>query len=152
MSIDNSDYFYGAALKVLLDESEKHLIQPLPTTSKCAYSINNKAGIYIKYSRARVSPWRFTFKKEQQEEIKAIKELFQEVFLILVCKDDGFVCISYAELKKILDDEFDPVEWISAARSRNSQYTIKGSNGKLNFKVSHKDFPRKINTYFKSLR
>ena len=52
MSIDTSDYFYGAALKVLLDESEKHLIQPLPTTSKCAYSINNKAGIYIKYSRA----------------------------------------------------------------------------------------------------
>jgi hypothetical protein len=152
MSIDVSDFYFGSAIKQLIDNIviEKCSILSFPTSSKCAYSINNEVGVYFKFSRNRGTSWRFTFQKVHQEEIRVMRELLNEVFVILICSNDGFVCLDYKDLKKILDEEYDPVEWISASRNRGSQYTVKGSNGKLNFKVSNKDYPRKIENYFLS--
>lgn len=91
-----------------------------------------------------MTPWRFSFKKEHQQEIELMKQGFKEVFLLLVCNDDGVVCLSYAELKQILDDQYDAIEWISATRHKREMYAVKGSNGELGFKVGANDFPEKI--------
>ena len=91
-----------------------------------------------------MTPWRFTFKKEHQEEIDLMKSRFKNVFLVLVCNDDGVVCLSYPELRRILDAQHDPIEWISATRHKREMYAVKGSNGELDFKIGQNDFPAKL--------
>jgi hypothetical protein len=81
---------------------------------------------------------------EHQQEIDLMKASFNKVFLVLVCNDDGVVCLNYAELKRILDNQHEPIEWISATRHKREMYSIKGSNGELNFKIGQSDFPEKL--------
>jgi hypothetical protein len=47
-----------------------------------------------------------------------MKSNFKNVFLVLVCNDDGVVCLTYSELKEILNSQHDPLEWISATRHK----------------------------------
>lgn len=91
-----------------------------------------------------MTPWRFSFKKEHQQEIEQMKNELREVFLLLVCNDDGIVCLDYSELKQILDDQHDDIEWISATRHKREMYAVKGSDGKLGFKIGPNDFPEKL--------
>jgi hypothetical protein len=106
--------------------------------------VNKEIGVYIKYSTKRMTPWNFTLLKEHQDEIESMKGHLKKVFLLLVCNDDGIVCLSYSELKQILDEQHAPVEWISATRQKHKMYTVKSSNGKLGFKIGINDFPKKI--------
>ena len=48
-------------------------------------------------------------------------------------------------MKNILDENFKDIEWISASRLARESYTIKGSDGKLKFKINLNDFPKHIN-------
>lgn len=73
-----------------------------------------------------------------------MKNDLEQVFLILVCGDDGIVVLSFEEVKQILDDSHNHMEWISATRSPRKEYTIKGSDGKLSKKVGNTEFPRKV--------
>jgi hypothetical protein len=93
-----------------------------------------------------MTPWRFTFNKQHQGEIDSMKTNFKNVFLILVCNNDGVICLNYSELKGILDNQHDPIEWISATRHKRKMYSVKGSNGELDFKIGQNDFPEKIFT------
>jgi len=57
-----------------------------------------------------------------------------------VCNDDGVVVLTFDELKQILNEDYEEVEWISASRNRRQMYSIKGSDGKLSFKVGKDEF------------
>jgi len=143
--IKEFEFFHGLVFARILHGSQRPLsIKPFPSTTNASYVINDKVGIYIKYSSKRMTPWRFTFKKEHQEEIELMKKDLKEVFLLLVCNDDGIVCLSYEELKQILDDQHDSIEWISATRHKREMYAVKGSDGKLGFKIGPNDFPEKL--------
>lgn len=82
--------------------------------------------------------------REHQEEILKIKRDLGRVCLVLVCHHDGIVTLSFDELKEILDENYEPVEWISVTRRKREMYLVKGSDGSLNFKVGRNDFPKKI--------
>ena len=71
-------------------------------------------------------------------------ELCKNTFLILVCGKDGIASINSKVLKKVLDENHESAEWISASRLKRESYAIKGSDGKLNFKINLRDFPRDI--------
>lgn len=143
--IKEFEFFHGLVFARILHGTQRPLtIKPFPSSTNASYVINEKIGIYIKYSSKRMTPWRFTFKKEHQEEIELMKDKLKEVFLVLVCNDDGVVCLSYPELKQILDDQHDAIEWISATRHKREMYSVKGSDGKLGFKVGPNDFPEKL--------
>lgn len=139
------EFFHGLVFARILHGTRHPLSARLfQSVSNASYVINDSIGIYIKYSSKRLTPWRFTFKKEHQEEIDLMKSSFKNVFLILVCNDDGVVCLSYSELKEILDNQHDPIEWISATRHKREMYSVKGSNGELDFKIGQNEFPEKI--------
>jgi hypothetical protein len=143
--IKDFEFFHGVVFARILHGTQRPLtMRPFQSVSNASYVVNDSIGIYIKYSSKRMTPWTFTFKKEHQEEIDLMKSSFKNVFLILVCNDDGVVCISYSELKEILDNQHDPIEWISATRHKREMYSVKGSNGELDFKIGQKDFPEKI--------
>lgn len=143
--IKEFEFFHGLVFARILHGTQRPLVlKPFNTGSNAGYVLNDSIGIYIKYCSKRMTPWRFTFRTEHQAEIDLMRKNLADVFLLLVCNDDGVVCLSHAELKQLLDDQHDPIEWISATRHRRQMYSVKGSNGKLNFKIGQNDFPAKL--------
>ena len=145
--IRDLEFYHGLVFARILHGTQRPVsLCPFQSVSNAAYVLNDNTGIYIKYSSKRMTPWRFTFVKEHQEEIDSLKSTCEKVFLVLVCSDDGVVCLSYVELKQILDNQHDPIEWISATRHKREMYSVKGSNGELDFKIGQSDFPNKLFT------
>lgn len=119
-------------------------IATYPSKTNSSYVINKKIGIYIKYSTSRMTPWSFTFKKNHQDEILEMNNKLGEAYIIFVCHEDGVVCLSFDELKKVLDHVHENVEWVRIARRPREKYSISGKDGKLKFKIGDNEFPRKI--------
>ena len=143
--IKSFEFYHGVVFARILHAIQTEIsISPFPTQDNASYVLDNKIGIYIKYSEKRLPPWRFSFQKRHQEEMQKMKDKIGEVFLVLVCHDDGIVTLSFDEVKQILNDVYEHTEWISAARGKRQMYTIKGSDGKLEFKVGYNDFPTKL--------
>jgi hypothetical protein len=139
------EFYHGIVFARMLHGLEKEVsLKPYPSKDNASYVVNGKIGIYIKFSTKRLSPWRFSFQKRHEEEILEMKQKIGEVFLLLVCHDDGIVTLDFEEFKKILNEGHGEFEWISAARNRREMYSINGSDGKLEFKIGKDDFPRKI--------
>jgi hypothetical protein len=126
--------------------------------SRTGYIVHIKAGqrtidfgLLIKCSKKRRSPWRYTFTRDHQTEIDILQDAVQKVFVVLVNKDDGVVCLTYSMLKEILDDHHEDTEWVSVQSKLGSQYTVQGKDGKLREKISRKDFPRIFHSYVETL-
>ena len=66
------------------------------------------------------------------------------MFVILVCHDDGAVVLTFDEFGQVVKLDGEAAQWVSAARSRGQMYLIKGSEGKLTFKVGKDEFGAKI--------
>jgi len=147
--IRDFEFYHGLVFARILHGTQRPLsLRPFQSASNAAYVVNDSIGIYIKHSAKRMTPWRFTFRKEHQKEIDFLKASFEKVFLVLVCGDDGVVCLSYTELKRILDNQHGLIEWISATRHKREMYSVKGSNGELDFKIGQSEFPNKMFTEF----
>ncbi len=143
--IKEFEFYHGVTFTKLIHSSiGKVSIRPFPTDGNSSYILNENIGLYIKYSSKRMTPWRFSMQKDHQDELLLMKNNLSEVFLLLVCGEDGIVTLSFDEVKQILNDAHGDVEWISASRNPRKEYTIKGSDGKLGRKVGKSDFPGKI--------
>jgi len=143
--IKEFEFYHGVMLSKLVHSATEPVslaIYPSPTNA--SYILNQNIGLYVKHSTKRLSPWRFSFQKLHQDEILEMTTKLDKVFVLLVCGEDGIVTLNFDELKSILDENHEEVEWISAARNPNREYTIKGSNGGLSHKIGKNDFPKKI--------
>jgi hypothetical protein len=121
----------------------KQVFERFSENSNASYAVNGDLGIFIKYSSKRMSPWRFTFRAEHLVEIERLR-FNHKVFAILVCNDDGIVCLNYEELKTLVYNDNLEGGWISASRSARKKYGINGTNGTLKTKVGANDFPSKM--------
>lgn len=144
MALNEYEFYNGVVLNRLIRKGKPIKIDIFPTSGNNSFMINEKVGLYLKYSTKKISPWRFSFTREHQEEMKIMRDLLENIYLILICGKDGIACIEYEELKQVLDEYYEEVEWVSASRLKREQYSIKGSNGKLDFKIADTDYPRKI--------
>ncbi len=138
------DYYHGSAINRLLDAGKSVKLMNFPSDTNSSYTLNDKIGLFIKYSEKRISPWRFNFNKSHQQELNHMKDLHKKVYVIFVCSDDGFTCLSWSELKKLLDENHEDGEWIYIKRMRREKYTVTGSDGKLKYKIGKNDYPTKI--------
>jgi hypothetical protein len=139
--ISEFEFFHGVVFARILHATERQLsVKQYSPSDNAAYVVNGAKGVYIKYSSKRLSPWRFSFQKRHQEQIAQMKRELGQVFLLLVCNDDGIVVLAFEELQQILSENHEAVEWISATRNRRQMYSIKGSDGKLSFKVGRDEF------------
>ncbi|HEX8270758.1 MAG TPA: hypothetical protein VF581_12765 [Flavobacterium sp.] len=143
--IKKFELYHGIVLSKMVHYDSKEVkIQLYPSPANASYILNNNIGFYIKHSTKRMSPWRFSFQRTHQEEILKMKGDFNRVYVLLVCGNDGVVALNFNELKAILNEAHEETEWISATRTRNTEYTVKGSDGSLHYKIGKKDFPRKL--------
>lgn len=106
--------------------------------------VGSMAGLYIKYSTKRMSPWRFSFTAPHQSEINDLKANCGEVFVALVCGQDGVVVLNFQELKQILDHNFEESEWVSVQRGRRQMFSVRGTDGELDFKIGDSEFPDRV--------
>jgi|ERR1035437_315780 ADP-dependent phosphofructokinase/glucokinase len=143
--ISEFEFFHGAVLARMLHATQQTMVViPYSELDNASYVINNSKGVYVKYSTKRMSPWRFSFQKRHYEMILEMKRDLGEVFVVLVCNDDGAVVLTFEEFRQVVTSESDTGQWISAARNRREMYLIKGSDGKLEFKIGKDDFSEKI--------
>jgi hypothetical protein len=143
--ISEFEFFHGVVFARMLHTTQRQLsIKPYSASDNATYLVDGRMGIYIKYSTKRLSPWRFSFQKRHQDKISEMKRDVGEVFVLLVCNDDGVVVLTFAELKQILNENHETVEWVSATRNRRQMYSIKGSDGNLSFKVGRDEFLTKM--------
>jgi len=142
--IKEFEFYHGAVLTKIAQSDKKVSISAYPTPSRCSYVINGNTGLYIKHSTNRLTPWGFSFAKIHQDEIKNMASSLGKVFIALVCGKDGIACLSFDELKIVLDDDHSDHEWIRVSRRPREKYAIKGTNGKLRFKIAHNHFPERI--------
>ena len=144
MGIDIFEFYHGAVLSKLLYTGKELKIKTFPSDGNCTFTINDKVGIYIKYSKKRMTPWVFTFKKKHQEELSILGDLHKKTFIVLVCGDDGIACLNYDEFKEIFNTNIDDFEWIKAHRFKRESYEISAKDGKLKKKVAQNNFPENI--------
>lgn len=143
--INEFEFFHGLVFARILHATSRPIsVEKFRLDSNASYVLDGTIGLYIKHSAKRMTPWKFTFKKEHKNEIDLLSVKFKNVFIILVCNNDGIACISYSELNRILNNQCDPIEWISVNRHKREMYSIKGSNGELDYKIGLNDFPGKI--------
>lgn len=143
--IKEFECYHGAVISRIIHEyGNRIIIEPYPSISNSSYIINKSICLFVKYSKKRMSPWSFTFKKEHQDEISKMKLKYKKVFTIFVCGTDGIVCLNYDELKSLLDENHESVEWIGIWRNPREKYKVKGTDGKLLFKISENEFPFKL--------
>ena len=138
------EFYHGAVLSRLVHGDVPVKIHTHLTKSNASYVLNDSVGLYIKHSTKRMTPWRFSFQESHQNEIQEMKDKFKEVFLVLVCHDDGFVTLSFEELKNLLDEQYDEVEWIAVSRRPREKYFVSGTDGKLKYKIGENEFLDKI--------
>ena len=130
-------------------ELAQHSTKPIQVESlkgyyeNTAYAING-VGVFIKHSSKRMSPWRFSFYKSHQDTILELKKIFDDVVVVLVCGKDGICGLDFAELKNVLNDVHEEIEWIKVERRIKTQYAVSGSDGKLSFKITRDNFLKKI--------
>ena len=142
--IKEFEFYHGAVLSRLAHADQPVSLKLYPTRSNASYVINDKVGIFVKHSSKRMSPWGFSFNKTHQDEILEMKNKLEQVFILLVCFDDGIVTLNFDELKKVLDDIHRAVEWIRVSRNPREKYSVSGSDGILKFKIGGNEFPGKI--------
>ena len=142
--IHEFEFYHGAVLTKITLDGQESSIKSYDSPSRSSYVIDNKIGLYIKHSTSRLTPWSFSFAREHQDEIQRMKDEFGKVFVALVCGKDGIACLSFKELKYVLDDVHSDYEWIRISRRPREKYSVKGSDGKLRFKVAYSDFPTKL--------
>ena len=160
MSLSTEDMLHGATLLSLIDEldnldkdityriskGEKKYCYELVINKK-NNGINLKIGLFIKSSRKRISPWRFTFSHDNQHEIERLLQSTNYLFLLLITDQEGVAVIDYPTLKKLLDDHFDNSEWISVRRKLRENYRVSGKDGKLDRALPKNAFPKIISEY-----
>ncbi|MDG1097137.1 MAG: hypothetical protein P8N23_05925 [Methylophilaceae bacterium] len=161
MPINSTEKAHGAAvlrLMTALATKLPELFFSLETgKSNSAYLISGfdpqsslkiQAGIFIKISNNRRSPWRYSFYTSHQDEILLFKNNCGEAFTVFVNGDDGIACLNFTSLKTILDHYHDVIEWVSVSRKPRSAYRISGNDGKLEDAVPMNSFPGAIIDYF----
>ena len=144
--IDEYQKYHGVVFSTLMEASEKLItFESLKGYyENSAYAVNNKIGLYIKYSTKRLSPWKFSFQQKHQDTILELKKHYDNLVLALVCGDDGIVGLSFDQLKQVLDENHEPIEWISIKRPKRANYRVAGSDGKLELTITRDNLIKQV--------
>jgi hypothetical protein len=101
-----------------------------------SFSINGEVAIHIKHSAKRLSPWQFTFSRDNVEELIELDAKHKSLFVCLVCGDDGILAISPDEFLQVSGPAKSETYWIRVERPRNKMYEVSGNAGTLALKKS----------------
>ena len=175
MSIGQEEKLHGVALLRLLEEissefpearfgigrglgQSSYLIRGRLLREKRHMLVSTKtvavefsAGLFVKTSMKRASPWGYNFLKEHQDEILDLKRSCGQVFLVFVNGDDGIACVDFDRFKQVLNEKHEEQEWVRVSRKPRENYRISGNDGGLDNPLPRNSYPKVISEYFDSL-
>lgn len=143
--IPDVDRFVGIVLARLVQAAGRPLlIEHLSSLGTGFVLVDGKAGVHVKYSTKRLTPWSFTFHKDQIQRLVALATRAHRVAICLVCERDGVVTLDSGQLWTLLGEpsEINNQVSITASRRRRHHYTVSGTKGILKEKISDADFGR----------
>jgi len=141
---DEFELYHGAALCRIVHDDRLKSIRLLSKNSNSSYLVNNRIGIYVKYSTKRMAPWTFTFSSVHVAELLDLGSKTEKAYLVLVCKDDGIACLDLEEVKTVMDISLGRNQGISASRRPREEYKIRGTLGEMKYKFADSQFPNRI--------
>jgi hypothetical protein len=136
--IPEYQFFHGAFLHEIIVTAGSDVIISLKDIHgrRNAFAINDKIGVLIKHSSARLTPWSFTFTKENLAELLALRAETNVCFVALVCDDDGFVCIRDSDLIEILSPKHADAVAVRVDRRPRKMYRVSSSGNSLDRKLA----------------
>lgn len=136
--IDEYEFYHGAFVRAVVVEFGLPIEIAVADESGRvdSFSFNGQVAVHIKHSEKRMSPWQFTFTRDNIEELIKLDSKFASMFICFVCGTDGFVCISPDEFLNVTGPAKSETYWIRVARPRNRMYEVSGNDGTLDFKIS----------------
>lgn len=134
------EFFHGVVLaRILHSTAEAISLNRFSSNFNAGYVLNGSTGLYVKHCNKRLAPWRFSFQPEHLQQVQMMKVSLNKLFILLVCNDDGIVCLSHDEVAQILDPRHRSNKWIRVHRRPRKMYSVTGSDGELEFKVGAGD-------------
>jgi hypothetical protein len=137
------EFYHGIALCKIIHNSPNTTIKLYSEKSNSSYIVNGSIGIFVKYSTKRMSPWQFTFAKSHCDDLFTMMKNFKRVFLILVCRDDGIVCLNSQEIEKLIVKNHHRSQGLSVSRRPREKYRVASRRG-LKYKIADNKFPMKL--------
>jgi hypothetical protein len=129
--------YNGSALVQIIDHCLVPIsIEKLSDAPQGFYLLAGKAPLYLKFSRRRKGPWGFTVHREHQIHYQRLVDRYGDCILALVCGKDGIAALNYAQVREVLDDNFEDQEGVTVRRRLNHMYSVVGTNGRLSSKIA----------------
>lgn len=139
------EFYHGVALCRIIHNAPHAAIKLYSENSNSSYVLNSDIGIFIKYSTKRMSPWQFTFTRKHIDELFGMMQNLKAVYLALVCKDNGIVCLAPKEIKALIDNDLNKTQGFLVARKPREKFRVSyGRYDKLKFRIANNEFPTKI--------
>jgi hypothetical protein len=133
---DEYEFYHGSLLRSLIVECG----MPIEVTADDklgrvdSFAINRQVAVHIKHSEKRMSPWQFTFSRDNVEELIHLDDKYSSLFICFVCGDDGFLCITPEEFLSVTGPAKSDTYWLRISRPRNKMYEVTGNDGTLESK------------------
>jgi|SRR4051794_25578150 hypothetical protein len=136
--LDEYEFYQGVVLQQLIVGGDYSLsFRPFVRQGRItAFVMNGRAGVYVKHSSKRMSPWRFTFTIDQAADLLDLEVKFPDSFLVFVCETDGLVTLPFSELHEIVDFQQSNNAWVTVSRPPRAQYLVAGNRAELGRKIS----------------
>lgn len=135
--IKDYEQYHGIALSRIAHKYGKLNISTDFNNDNSSYLLNNEIGLYIKFSKKRLTPWQFSFNADHYQDILKLAENTKSGYLALVCGFDGVCCISFDDFFYLINGiERGTIKSISVARFKNQQYQVTGSDNQLKRKIA----------------
>jgi len=132
--IDKEEFYRGAALALLLEDSRCETISRL---GKGGYIAHNTF-FQVRFTTKARSPWNFTITEADIERFHGSFEKASRSLLVLVCGGDGICVLTWDEVIHLLEDRSG---WVTARRKHRTQYEVRGADGRLDYKVPLNRWP-----------
>lgn len=109
MKINFEHMYHGAALNQIAEDPHFTAInafKPNGQVSRAAFRVNDDIGVYLKYCSdptGAFDEYKFTFQEEHLDELEELADRCDDVYLALVCVNDGQICcLPYSEFKRLI--------------------------------------------------
>jgi hypothetical protein len=130
-------FYHGALLHELIINCPGAILIELADVSgrRNCYLIQGQVGLLIKHSSARLSPWTFSFSKDNFSELHDLRTRTRVCFVGLTCGDDGFVCVRDRDFVQIATPTEGEMVSIRVERRPRKMYRVSSSGNALDRKI-----------------
>lgn len=135
--IKEFEQYHGIALSRLAHRLGELKISTDVNSDNSSYILNDSCGLYIKFSKKRLTPWQFTFNSEHYTSIEILAQSIEKGYVVFVCGMDGLCCVSFDDFFYIINGIEDGMsKSVSISRFKKQQYQVSGTDNEIRKKFA----------------